>query len=586
MKQSELLEKIELEILPAVKKPARYTGGEWNMVKKDWQGKVHTALAFPDVYEVGMSNLGFIILYHLINEIPYALCERVFAPWTDMEQKLLEHGVPLYSLESRRPLRDFDLIGFSLSYEMSYTNILTMLSLGKIPWRAAHRTESDPFVIAGGGCTCNPEPIAEVFDFIVIGEGEEVIVEILDKIHEWKESGARKRGQFLRELADIKGVYVPSLHRVEYRGDQGWRTEPIGDAPMPVRRRYVRNLNTAFYPLQPILPTVQAVHDRANLEVFRGCIRGCRFCQAGIIYRPHRERSSEELLRIAKAHYESCGMEEISLLSLNTTDYTPLPQLLQELVEFAAPQEVSISLPSTRLDSFTEFIGREVRCVRPTGLTFAPEAGTQRLRDVVKKQITEEEIIEGLKASIRAGWQRVKFYFMIGLPTETMDDVDAIPELVGRMIDAARGVAKGRVKFSVSVSNFVPKPHTPFQWLAMDSKESLLEKQKLLRRLMRWKNVELKLHDVNLNYLEAVFSRGDRRLLPVLEEAWRLGCRFDGWGEKFSTELWLQAFRHCDLDPDFYARTEYPLDAPLPWSHISVGVSEKFLKQELFRSRK
>ncbi|MEW5946454.1 MAG: TIGR03960 family B12-binding radical SAM protein [bacterium] len=585
MRRSALLKEIETRVLPSVSKPARYAGGELNAAKKNWNSaQVRFALAFPDLYEIGMSNLGFLILYHVINDTHWALCERVFAPWHDMESALREHNVPLFSLESRRPLADFDVVGFSLSYELTYTNVLTMLSLAGIPFRAADRTDRHPLIIAGGGCTANPEPIAPALDAVVIGEGEEVILEILRIIRSRKKSGETSRTTLLSELAGIDGIYVPPLYAA-FPDSGTLRVEPaVPAAPRVISKRYLRQLDAAVFPTRPVVPSVQAVHDRANIELFRGCVRGCRFCQAGFIYRPMRNRSPSSVIESAKALYAATGFDEISLLSLNTTDYPALLPVLRELSSFAEPGKITLSLPSTRLDSFLQIGQGDLGAVGASTLTFAPEAATQRLRNVINKQLTEDDMLNGVEAAARAGWRRVKLYFMIGLPTETSDDVEAIPCLLEKFRSKAQLHRRRKLVFSVSVSNFVPKPHTPFQWRNFETLESLRVKQRLLRKKIHWKNFELKFHNVETSFLEAVFSRGDRRLFPVLETAWNLGCRFDGWSESFSFDRWMNAFDINGIAPQSLAHSQFPLDKPLPWSHISTGVSEKFLRLELERA--
>lgn len=570
---------VEIDVLPGVRKPGRYAGGEWNAVRKDWDSAaVRMALCFPEVYEIGMSNLGFLLLYHLINGLDGVLCERAFAPWPDMERALAARGLPLYSLESFHPLAEFDVIGFSLSYEMTYTNVLTMLGLAGLPFRSADRPAAWPLVIAGGGSAVNPEPVADFFDAVVVGEGEEVVAEILARAASAKEGGVDKK-QLLESLSKIEGVYVPSLYRVS-ETENGLLA--VDEEPRPVRRRYIKELDDSPMPDGFVVPWVEAVHDRIQLELFRGCTQGCRFCQAGMIYRPRRERSAAALLAAARSLYPRMGCDEFSLLSLNAPDYSQMGPLLDGLTAAATPNRVSVSMPSTRADTFSGEVAAKMRQVRSTGLTLAPEAGTQRLRDSINKRITDDEIARAVEAALDAGWKKIKLYFMIGLPGETMEDVRGIASLVDRLTDVAR-LAKGggrKTDFTLSVSNFVPKPHTPFQWAPMDTMENLREKQRTLRGLIDTRRVKFDRHDVETSFLEAVFSRGDRRLSRAIEEAWRLGRRFDGWTDQFDFSEWLAAFGKAGLKPEDYANRALRPMSRLPWSHIDIGVAEKFLLLE------
>ena len=578
---------LETRILPNVQRPGRYTGGEFNAtVKSHADCDLRMALGFPDVYEVGMSHLGFHIIQHLVNSMDGALCERVFAPWPDMEALLRRHGLPLYSLETWTPLHEFDIVGFTIPYELGYTNILTILDLGGIPLHAADREQGAPLVLGGGVCAYNPEPLAEFFDAFLLGEGEEAVPEILGRVRQLKKSGA-PREDVLTELARIPGVYVPSLYTAHYRDDVFTGVTAAKGAPIPVTKRFVRDLDNAPFPHAPVQPGIEAVHDRGQIEILRGCTRGCRFCNAGMIYRPARERSAQCVLDTAHRLYDAWGCEEISLLAFNATDYAPLEQVIQGLDEFALPRRMSVSLPSTRLDTFTSGVGKRLRCVRPSGLTFAPEAGSQRLRDVINKLITEQEITDSLATAFQAGWNRVKLYFMIGLPTETMEDVEAIADLVDRLRGVARVAKKkrGREDFHVSVSNFVPKPHTPFQWDGMDSSESLIEKKMLIRKRLGGRRVKLSLDRVEPSVVESVFSRGGRNMGPVLRSAWENGCRFDSWTEQFKFEVWRDAMQQHGQDIFQSAQTAYASTAPLPWDHLSAGVTKKHLMLEYIKSR-
>lgn len=577
---------LEQSVLPLVTKPARYLGTEWNSVHKSWdEVEVHMAFAFPDVYEVGMSHLGLRILYHLINDRQDTVLERVFAPWVDMEEKLRQHQLPLFTLESTRPVRDFDIVGFTLQYEMSFTNILNMLDLAGIPLLSSQRETEQPLIIAGGPCAFNPEPLADFIDAFVIGEGEEVMHELLDAYKSWKGQNLTKQ-ELLLQLAQIPGVYVPTLYEVTY-DDAGTfvSIHPThAEAPAQVVRRVVKDFDQAPFPTQPIVPFMEIVHDRIMLEVLRGCTRGCRFCQAGVLYRPVREKSPETLLNQAKELVQSTGYNEISLTSLSTSDYTCIGPVVEGLLDAHAEEGIGISLPSLRIDSFSVDIAQQVQRVRKTGLTFAPEAGTQRMRDVINKGVTEQNLIDAVTAAFRHGWTTIKLYFMIGLPTETFEDLAGIAQLANKVVYAAKqeGVgAKGKgLKVTVSASSFVPKPHTPFQFEPQDTLEALREKQTYLKSLITNKKITFNWHDAKLSSIEGVFARGDRKLSKVLLKAWELGCKFDGWTEHFKYENWLQAFAEVGMDQSRYAQAQYPYAQTLPWDHIQSGVSKDYLVQE------
>ncbi len=581
---------IEDEILPGVTKPLRYVGNEYNVVKKDWDSvKIRMLFAFPDIYEVGMSHLGMRILYHLVNEQKDALMERVFAPWTDMEQAMREKGVPLFSLETYRPVRDFDCIGFTLQYEMSYTNILNMLDLGKIPLLARERGNEYPLIIAGGPCAYNPEPLADFMDLFVIGEGEEVLPEILQVIaeHRRQRQGKMEKADLLRALARIRGVYAPAFYEPVYCQNavlQGIRATEPNIAPRIVKR-VVKDLEQAYFPLRPIVPYLEIVHDRVMLEVLRGCSRGCRFCQAGMVYRPVRERKEETLKAQAGELLLSTGYNEISLTSLSTSDYTGIEPLVKDLLDQYQRDTIGISLPSLRVDSFSLSLAKQIQRVRKAGLTFAPEAGTQRLRDVINKGVTEENLMEVAETAFRAGWTQMKLYFMIGLPTETREDLDGIADLARKVLDRGMKVLRGRGSFqqpkiTVSVSSFVPKPHTPFQWEGQDSLELLREKQQYLKNKIRDKRITFNYHEAALSMLEAVFAKGDRRLGAVLLEAWRRGCKFDSWSECFRYETWLETFQAKGMEPGILAQATGKEEDVLPWDHIDMGVTKDYLWQE------
>ncbi|RJQ32938.1 MAG: TIGR03960 family B12-binding radical SAM protein [Peptococcaceae bacterium] len=576
----DILDRILLE----VQKPARYAGGEWNAVCKDWDGvKVRMAFAFPDVYEVGMSHLGLQILYGLVNSRPDSLMERVFAPWPDMEEKMRENKISLFTLESRRPVRDFDLVAFTLQYELTFSNVLNMLDLAGIPLRAGQRTGDYPLVIAGGPCAFNPEPLADFFDLFVIGEGEEVIGELLAVYLEGRSRGLT-REKLLLELAGVPGIYVPSFYKVDYNRDGSIRqVVPVRQGvPEKVVKRVVRDFDQAFFPVRPVVPSMGVVHDRIMLEVLRGCTRGCRFCQAGTIYRPVREKKTETLLRQAAGLVGHTGYEEISLASLSTGDYSRIYPLVTELLGQHGRRGINISLPSLRVDSFSVKLAEEVQKVRRSGLTFAPEAGTQRLRDMINKGVTEENLMEAVTAAFLAGWTAIKLYFMIGLPGETMEDLDGIIRLARETLAKGRsaGAPPGRLRATVSASSFVPKAHTAFQWEPQSTLNELREKQAYLAGRLRGRGLVFNWHDATASFLEAVFARGDRRLGRALEYAFQLGCRFDGWTEFFSFERWLKTFRRAGLDPSWYAYRHYEYDAVFPWDHIDTGVSKQFLALE------
>ncbi len=573
------------ELFERVQKPARYTGGELNSVVKDKDRvNVRFAFCFPDLYEVGMSHLGMKILYGLKNAVEDFWCERVFAPDTDMETLMRENGIPLFALESRDPIRDFDFVGFTLQYEMCYTTILNMLDLAGIPLRADERGNDSPLVVAGGPCACNPEPIADFFDIFILGEGEEVNLELMSLYREHKLRGYDKQA-FLKEAAQIEGVYVPAFYTVSYAEDgRVTAITPDEGIPATVRKRVIRDMDTAYYPESFVVPFIDIVHDRAMTEIFRGCIRGCRFCQAGFIYRPVREKSVDTIDRQSRCLCETSGYEEFSLSSLSTSDYTHLEELLTKLLSWAEECHTNISVPSLRVDGFSEELANRLNVLRRNGLTFAPEAGTQRLRDTINKNLTEEEILETARRAFNGGWTSVKLYFMMGLPTETEEDIVGIASLGQKIVNCFYynpNKPKGKgVTVSVSVSCFVPKPFTPFQWEPQDSLEQLEQKQRLLRDSVTTKKISLSWHDAKTSYLEAVLARGDRRLGAVLEEAFRRGFNLDAWSEHFDFDTWMDIFRSQGLDPDFYACRRRGEEEIFPWDHIDVGVSKAFLLAE------
>lgn len=573
------------QLLLTVQKPGRYSGGEVNQVVKDKSADtVRFAFCFPDTYEIGMSHLGMKILYSLFNERDDIWCERVFAPWTDFEKVMRENDIPLYALESRDSIRDFDFVGFTLQYELSYTNILLMLDLGGIPLKAADRDDSWPIIVAGGPCTCNPEPLADFFDIFFLGEGEKVDLEVIDLYKKNKANGGTKQ-DFLRAAAQIKGVYVSSLYDVTYNDDKTVKAiTPKFDAPPTVEKRIEENLDETYYPDKFVVPYIEAVHDRAVQEVFRGCIRGCRFCQAGYIYRPVREKSPAVVNRQARALCQSAGYDEISLSSLSTSDYTRLEEMLDEMLSWTECEKISLSLPSLRIDNFSEDLMKKINRLKKSGLTFAPEAGTQRLRDVINKNITEDDILGTCATAFRGGYTSVKLYFMMGLPTETDQDIVGIADLAQKIVDLYYSLPerpKGKaVNVSISVANFVPKPHTPFQFEPQITREEMMRRQQLLKDSIKSKKITFNYHENRTSFLEGVFARGDRKLGAVIESAYKKGCRFDGWDECFNLDAWLEAFDECGVDPEFYANRTRPFDEITPWDHLDYRITKDFLIRE------
>ena len=577
------------KFLLGVQKPGRYTGGELNSIVKDKSKiDIRYAFCFPDTYEIGMSHLGMKILYSLVNAREDAWCERVFAPDVDMEQVMRDNGIPLYALESGEAIKNFDLIGFTMQYELSYTNVLNMLDLAGLPVRSRDRKDLTPIVIAGGACVCNAEPMAEFFDITLPGDGEEVTNELIDLLKEYKAKGATKQ-EFLEAAAQIKGVYVPSLYEIEYNDDCTVKSiTPTHGAPEKVEKRNVADLDKMFAPTEFVVPFLEVVHDRTTVEIFRGCIRGCRFCQAGFLNRPLREKSPEVVEAQCRSICEKTGYDEISLCSLSTSDYRGLEKLITDMLPWTVENKINISLPSLRADNFPKELMEQLNAVRRSGLTFAPEAGTQRLRDVINKNITEEEVLSTARQAFAGGWTAVKLYFMIGLPTETEEDIRGIADLAQAVVDEFyhnENKPKGKgVNVSVSVASLVPKPFTPFQWEAQITPEEYLRRVRLLQSALHSRTVDYRYHEPQLSQLEAVLARGDRRLGPVLLEAVRLGCRLDGWDEYFRYDLWMQAFEHCGVDPAYYTTRGFGENELLPWHTISVGVSDAFLRHERKRA--
>lgn len=568
-----------------VQKPGRYVGGEINSVYKDRQEvDVRFAFCFPDTYEIGMSHLGMKILYSQFNAVPYIWCERVFAPWLDMEKIMLEKNIPLWGLESGDPITDFEFIGFTLQYELSYTNILQMLKLAHIPLRSCDRKGLTQIVVAGGPCACNPEPLADFFDLFFIGEGEEVDLEVIELFRKCRSEG-KSREEFLFLCSQIEGVYVPSLYDVEYNSDGTIKSfTPKEGVPPVIHKRIIMNMDEVYYPSEFVVPLIEIVHDRVVEEIFRGCIRGCRFCQAGFLNRPVREKSPETIDMQCHTLCRSTGYDEISLSSLSSSDYTEIRELLTRLTKWSVDENVSLSLPSMRVDGFDEEILSKLKTVRKSGLTFAPEAGTQRMRDVINKNVTEEELMNTCSVAFRGGWTAVKLYFMIGLPTETYDDVLGIGTLAQKVVDEyyrCETRQKGKqVNVTISTSSFIPKPFTPFQWEPQDSVEEIHKKQMMLKDHITTRKITYNYHEADVSYMEGVFARGDRRLCAVLEEAVERGIHFDGWDECFDFNKWIEVMKDCGIDPDFYVRRRRSFDELLPWDHIDYGVTKKFLLRE------
>ena len=575
-------------ILPTVQKPARYTGGEWGEIKKDLQDvRVRVAFCFPDTYEIGMSNVGMRILYGVMNQMDGIWCERVFAPWGDMEEAMRQHNLPLWALESQSPVKDFDMIAFTIGYEMAYSNILNMLNLAGVPLHSKDRHDLKNLVFAGGVCAFNPEPLADYIDFFSLGEGEDITVEIVSLYDRAKQESWSK-DVFLHEVAKIPGVYVPSFYRHEYNTDGTLAAIiPLEGAPGIITKRIIEDLDNAYYPTKMIVPSTEIVHDRANLEVFRGCIRGCRFCQAGFSCRPVRKKSPDVLYKQAVEMLEYSGNNEITISSLSTSDYRGLKELTDLMIPYCHEQKVNLSVPSLRADNFSRELMEKLQTVRKSGLTFAPEAGTQRLRDVINKNLTEEEILHTCAQAFSGGWNNVKLYFMLGLPTETDEDVLGIAELVYKVIQTWKANASNKkrgLRVHVATAYFVPKPHTPFQWEQQITPQEYLRRCKLLKSHFYSKSIEYDYHSPDLSRLEAVFARGDRRLGPVIENAVKRGARLDGWDEYFNYAKWFDAFQECGVDADFYTIRGYGEDEILPWDTIDVGISKKFLKLERKRA--
>ena len=573
------------QLLKQVEKPGRYIGGEVNAtVKEPSQVDADFAFAFPDIYEIGMSYLGLQILYHVLNKHENIYCQRVFAPAVDMEQLMREENVPLVTLETKTPVKEVDILGFTLQYEMSFTTVLNMLNLAQIPVMAKERGEEFPIVMAGGPCAFNPEPLADFIDLFMIGDGEKALPQLVEKYIECKKAGMNK-AEFLRSASQMEGVYVPSLYDVEYNEDGTIKKlcKLYEKAPLPVKRAILSSIEEVDFPTKPIIPMVEAVHDRAVVETFRGCTRGCRFCQAGMIYRPVRERNKDTVLRLAKEQLANTGHDELSLLSLSTSDYSQFETMAMELIDYTKGENVSLSLPSLRIDRFAFDVLNRIQEYKKSGLTYAPEAGTQRLRDVINKGVTENDIYESVRQALELGWKHIKLYFMIGLPTETYEDLDGIVEIAKKIKELnyeVNGPKGGRFNLTVSVSNFVPKAHTPFQWAAQNTAEEFAAKHNYLADRLKIKGVTFNYHDNTTSAYEAVFARGDRRTGRLLYEAFRAGCKFDGWTEHFKPEAWETAFEKSGIDKDFYTTRTRNFDEILPWDIIDSAISKKFLINE------
>lgn len=580
-----LKDKIEKHLLE-VQKPSRYIGGEVGSIIKD-KSKVDVrfAFCFPDTYDIGMSHLGMKILYSLTNERENYWCERCFAPGLDFEEIMRANDIPLYALESLDPIKDFDFIGFTMQYELSYTNVLNMLDLAGIPVFAKDRTEElTQIVVAGGPCVCNPEPLADFFDLFILGEGEEVNLELMDLYHEMKQQGA-KRIDFLRRAAQIQGIYVPQFYHFSYNEDGTISGVTTTDgAPQTVKKRIIKDMDSVYYPDNFVVPFTEIVHDRVSVEVLRGCIRGCRFCQAGFIYRPFREKSTDTICKETKALCENTGYDEVSLASLSTSDHSDIDPMLTRLIDYTVGERVNLSLPSLRVDNFSESLLNKIKKVRKSGLTFAAEGGTQRLRDVINKNVSEEEIMNTCRIAFEGGYSTVKLYFMMGLPTETDEDIVGIADLAQRIVDLFYSIEdrpKGRgVQVSVSCATFVPKPFTPFQFEPQDTREMIEHKQKLLLDSVKTKKVKVSYHDPNVSMLEVILAKGDRRLCQSIYTAWKKGCKFDSWEEHYKFDKWLEAFAECGIDPSFYANRRFEYDEILPWDHLDYYVTKEFLIRE------
>ncbi len=580
-----LKEKIEKHLMD-VQKPSRYIGGEVGSIVKDKNSvDVSFAFCFPDTYDIGMSHIGMKILYSLKNARENFRCERCFAPDVDFEKIMRENDIPLYSLESLEPIKDFDFIGFTMQYELSYTNVLNMLDLAGIPIFAKDRTEKlTQIVVAGGPCVCNPEPLADFFDIFILGEGEEVNLELMDLFNEMKKQGAN-RLEFLRKAAQIEGIYVPQFYNFEYKTDGTIEKMTVSEnAPEKITKRIIKDFDNVFYPENFVVPFTEIVHDRVSVEVLRGCIRGCRFCQAGFIYRPFREKSPDTIYEETKCLCENTGYDEVSLASLSTSDHSQIDEMLTKLIDYTAGDRINLSLPSLRVDNFTEELLEKIKKVRKSGLTFAAEGGTQRLRDVINKNVTEEEIMSTCKIAFEGGYSSVKLYFMMGLPTETDEDIIGITDLAQRILDLYYSIEnrpKGRSpQISVSCATFVPKPFTPFQFEPQDTRAEIERKQKLLLDSVKSKKIKVSYHDPDVSQLEAVLAKGDRRLCDVVYTAWKMGCKFDSWSEHFKFDVWLEAFEKCGVDPAYYANRRAEYDEILPWDHLDYMVSKEFFIRE------